>query len=119
MTKLNRDTKMPADVNVLEKLVKQLSDEFQKEKQLTAKLEQEIKTALGGDRMPKKWFERDIKPIIETAKKFEDGRTEIKSQEQAINRLERQIELLQKELGSLKKDALTEADIKPFKKLLK
>ena len=79
---------------------------------------QEIKIELGAG-MPRKIFEREIKPIIESAKKMEDARVEIKSQEQAIKRLERQIEILQKDLGTLKKDALTEADIKPFKMLLK
>lgn len=108
---------MPSDVDALEKLVKKLSDEFQKEQQLTAKLAQEIKHEMGA--MPKKIFEREIKPLIDSAKKMEDARVEIKSQEQAINRLERQIEILQKELGALKKEALTEADIRPFKKLLK
>ena len=108
---------MPSEVDALEKLVKKLTEEFQKEQQLTAKLAQEIKNEIGG--MPKKIFEREIKPIIESAKKMEDARVEIKSQEQAIKRLERQIEILQKDLGTLKKDALTEADIKPFKMLLK
>ena len=108
---------MPSDVGALEKLVKQLSDEFQKEKQLTAKLANEIKMELGA--LPRKIFEREVKPLIDSAKKMEDARIEIKSQEQAIKRLERQIEILQKELGTLKKDALTEADIRPFKKLLK
>jgi hypothetical protein len=110
---------MPSDVNALEKLVKQLSDDFQKEKQLTARLVNEIKVGLGGAEMPRKWFERDVKPLMETAKRMEDARVDIKSQEQATKRLERQIEILQKDLEALKKDALTEADIKPFKKLLK
>ena len=109
---------MPADLDALEKLVKRLSDEFQKEKQLTANLGREIRTELGAG-MPRKVFEREVKPLIESAKKMEDARVEIKSQEQAIKRLERHIEILQKELAALKKDALTEADIKPFKRLLK
>ena len=109
---------MPSDVDALEKLVKKLSDEFQKEKQLTAQLGQEIKQELAAG-MPRKIFEREVLPLIESAKKMEDARIEIKSQEQTIKRLERQIEILQKDLGALKKDALTEADIRPFKKLLK
>ena len=109
---------MPSDVDALEKLVKQLSDEFQREKQLTAKLSHEIRMELGAG-LPRKIFEREVKPLIDSAKKMEDARVEIKSQEQAIKRLERQIELLQKEVSALKKDALTEADIRPFKKLLK
>jgi chromosome condensin MukBEF ATPase and DNA-binding subunit MukB len=110
---------MPSDLDALSKLVKQLSDEFQKEKQLTAKLANEIKIGVGGDQMPKKWFERDVKPLIESAKKMEDARGEIKSQEQTIKRLEREMDILQRELAALKRDALTEADIKPFKNLLK
>jgi uncharacterized protein YlxW (UPF0749 family) len=109
---------MPSDVDALEKLVKQLSDEFQKEKQLTAKLSHEIKIELGAG-MPRKVFEREVKPLIESAKKMEDTRVEVRSQEQTIKRLERQIEILQKEVATLRKDALTEADIRPFKKLLK
>ena len=109
---------MPSDVDALEKLVKKLSDEFQKEKQLTAQLGREIKQELAAG-MPRKIFEREVLPLIESAKKMEDARIEIKSQEQTIKRLERQIEILQKDLGALKKDALTEADIRPFKKLLK
>lgn len=108
---------MPADVDALEKLVKKLTDDFTKEKQLTAKLAQEIKLEMGA--MPKKYFLDKVQPMIDSAKKMEDARVEIKSQEQAIKRLERQVELLQKELGTLKKDSLTEADIRPFKKLLK
>ena len=54
--------------------------------------------------MPRKVFEREVKPLIESAKKMEDARVEIKSQEQAIKRLERHIEILQKELAALKKD---------------
>jgi hypothetical protein len=109
---------MPSDVDVLQKLVKHLSDEFQKERQLTARLAQEIKAELGAG-LPRKIFERDVKPLIESAKKMEEARVEIKSQEQTIKRLERQIEILVKDLAALKKDALTEADIRPFKKLLK
>ena len=109
---------MPSDVDALEKLVKKLSGEFQKEKQLTAQLGREIKQELAAG-MPRKIFEREVLPLIESAKKMEDARIEIKSQEQTIKRLERQIEILQKDLGALKKDALTEADIRPFKKLLK
>ena len=109
---------MPSDVDALEKLVKKLSDEFQKEKQLTAQLGREIKQELAAG-MPRKIFEREVLPLIESAKKMEDARIEIKSQEQTIKRLERQIDILQKDLASLKKDALTEADIRPFKKLIK
>lgn len=108
---------MPSDVDALEKLVKKLSDDFQKEKQLTAQLAREIKTELGAG-MPRKLFEREVQPLIDAAKKMEDARAEIKSQDQTIKRLERQIEIFHKDLASLKKDALTEADIKPFKKLL-
>ena len=109
---------MPSDVGALEKLVKKLSDEFQKEKQLTAQLSREIKQELAAG-MPRKNFEREVLPLIKSAKKMEDARIEIKSQEQTIKRLERQIEILQKDLGALKKDALTEVDIRPFKKLIK
>ena len=91
---------MPSDVDALEKLVKQLSDEFEKERQLTAKLAKEIKAELGAG-MPRKVFEREVQPLIESAKKMEDARVEIKSQEQAIKRLERQIEILQKDLARL------------------
>ena len=57
--------------------------------------------------------------IMETAKQLESARDEIKTQELTIKRLERQLELVQKEVGQLRKEALTEADIKPFKALLK
>ena len=109
---------MPADADALEKLVRHLADEFQQERQLTAKLAREIKLELGAG-LPRKIFEREVLPLIEAAKKMEDARVEIKSQEQTIKRLERQIDILQKDLASLKKDALTEADIRPFKKLIK
>jgi hypothetical protein len=52
-------------------------------------------------------------------KVVEPLKSDIGSLDQTIKRLERQLEILQKEIGDLKKDALTEADIKPFKKLLK
>lgn len=106
---------MPVD---FEKHIKNLSDEFTKEKQLTAKLVREIRAELGAG-MPRKIFEREVQPLIESAKKMEDTRVEVRSQEQTIKRLERQIEILQKEVATLRKDALTEVDIRPFKKLLK
>ena len=65
--------------------------------------------------MPRKYFEE----VMQKVKKLEDARGEIQSQEQTIKRLERQMEILQKDLAALKKDALTEVDIRPLKKLLK
>ncbi len=45
--------------------------------------------------------------------------TEIRSTEQTIKRLERQVELLSKEVGTLKKEALTSADLKPLSDQIK
>jgi uncharacterized membrane protein len=106
---------MPQDYEALERLTRDLAAGFDKEKARTLKLISQItkhKLVLVGTR--KKLLE-----VVSLAKKMEETRHEIKSQDQTITRLERQIEILQKEIGELKKSSLTEADIKPFKKLLK
>ena len=55
----------------------------------------------------------------ELANEIKCQEADISRLEQSFKRLERQVEVMERELGELKKDALTEADIKPFKKLLK
>lgn len=76
------------------------------------------------DRFHKEWTEnmRDLeldqkRRVAQIEKNLEDSRTgtlkTIGSTELAVKRLEREIELLTKDLAALRKDALTAADLKP------
>jgi chromosome segregation ATPase len=106
---------VPQDYDVLDKLIKGLEADFKEEREHSLKLRSEIK-------LHRTWLAgtgKRLEGVLDLANKMEETRHEIKSQEQTNTRLERQIQALEKEIAILKKDALTEADIKPFKKLLK